>query len=146
MVHDGAFSHKEILNLEGHQNRITGSKVTAILLIWLILPIGGSLPMKGLRLKPAQQVCFCFKWSLLLLHLYIFRSVSGHLFVTMAIYICHGLVYNITLRELTLSPSHGLPAVQCALQYDVHAVCRTVGSEVHFAVQCAVQSVVHTTE
>ena len=40
MVEDGAFSHKidyvtifkEILNLEGHPNSITGSKVTAILL------------------------------------------------------------------------------------------------------------------
>ena len=40
LVADGAFSHKidyviifeGILNLEGHPNRITGSKVTAILL------------------------------------------------------------------------------------------------------------------
>ena len=40
MVEDGAVSHKidyiatfwEILNLEGHQNSITGSRVTAILL------------------------------------------------------------------------------------------------------------------
>ena len=32
-VADGAFSHfKEILNPKGHPNRITGSKVTAILL------------------------------------------------------------------------------------------------------------------
>ena len=44
-----AFSHKidyftlfeEILNLEGHPNCITGSKVMAILLNWLILLIGG---------------------------------------------------------------------------------------------------------
>ena len=48
MVEDGAFSHKidyvtivlEILNLEGHPNRITGSRVTVIL---LILPIGRAL-------------------------------------------------------------------------------------------------------
>ena len=48
MVADGAFSHKidyvtmfnEILNHEGHQNHITGSKVTAILLNGWILPIG----------------------------------------------------------------------------------------------------------
>ena len=48
MVKDGAFSHKidyvtiflEILNLEGHPNRITGSRVTAILLNGWILPIG----------------------------------------------------------------------------------------------------------
>ena len=46
-VADGAFSHKidnytifrEILSPEGHPNRITGSKVTAILLKGWILPI-----------------------------------------------------------------------------------------------------------
>ena len=32
----------EILNLKGHQNRITGSRVTAILLNWWISPIGQS--------------------------------------------------------------------------------------------------------
>ena len=65
MVEDGAFSHKidyvttseEILNQEGHQNCITGSKVTAILLNGWILPIGGASAMKGLRLEPAQQAC-----------------------------------------------------------------------------------------
>ena len=49
MVEDGAFSHKinyvtifqEILNLEGHQNPITGSIITAILLNGLVLPVGG---------------------------------------------------------------------------------------------------------
>ena len=48
MVEDGAFSHKkdnvtiflEILNLEGHPNRITGFRVTAILLNGWILAIG----------------------------------------------------------------------------------------------------------
>ena len=58
MVEDGNFSHKidyvtifqEILNLEGHPNRITGSKVMAILLNWWILPIGGASVVKGLRL------------------------------------------------------------------------------------------------
>ena len=47
-VGDGASSHKidyvskfeEILNLEGHQNRMTGSRVTAILLNGWTLPIG----------------------------------------------------------------------------------------------------------
>ena len=46
MVEDGAFIHKidhvaifkEILNLKEHPNRITGSKVTAILLNGFILP------------------------------------------------------------------------------------------------------------
>ena len=50
MVRNGAFSHKidyitifeEILNLEGHQNRTTGSRVTAILLNGWIFPIGQS--------------------------------------------------------------------------------------------------------
>ena len=46
IVEDGAFSHKvyyvsifkEILNLEGHPNRITGLKVTAILVNgWICL-------------------------------------------------------------------------------------------------------------
>ena len=49
-VADGAFSNKidyvtifkEILNPEGHPNRITSSKVTTILLNGWILPIGGA--------------------------------------------------------------------------------------------------------
>ena len=63
MVEDGAFNHKiyyfttckKILNLEGHPNRITGSKVTAILLDGWILPIGGAPAGKVLRLQPAQH-------------------------------------------------------------------------------------------
>ena len=50
MVENCAFSHKidnitsffEILNPEGHQNCITGSRVTAILLNGWIFPIGQS--------------------------------------------------------------------------------------------------------
>ena len=50
MVEDGAFSHKinyvtmflEILNLAGHPNCITVSRVTAI------LPIGGASAVEGL--------------------------------------------------------------------------------------------------
>ena len=57
MVEDGAFSHKidnvaiikEILNLEGHQNHMTGSRVTAIFLNGWILPIGGTSVLEGLR-------------------------------------------------------------------------------------------------
>ena len=56
MVGDGALSHKidyvaifqKILNLEGHLNHITGSKVTAVLRNWWILPIGGASAMEGL--------------------------------------------------------------------------------------------------
>ena len=62
MVEDVAFSHeidyvkisKETLNLEGHPNRNTGSKVTAILLNGLILPNGGASAVKGLGLQPAH--------------------------------------------------------------------------------------------
>ena len=49
----------QLLNPERHQNHITGSKVTAILLNVWILPIGGASSVKGLRLQPAQQAC-CF--------------------------------------------------------------------------------------
>ena len=57
----GASSHKtyyidifsEILNLEGHQNRCIGSKVTAILMNGWILPTDGVASV--LRLQPAQQ-------------------------------------------------------------------------------------------
>ena len=65
MAEHGAFSHKkdyvtffkEILNVEGHPNCITGLKVTAILLNWWILPMDGASAMKNLRLQPAQQAC-----------------------------------------------------------------------------------------
>ena len=39
---------KTFLNPEGHQNRISGSKVTAILLEGWILPIGGASAVEGL--------------------------------------------------------------------------------------------------
>ena len=56
-VEDGAFSHiieygaifLEIINIEGHPNRITGSRVTAILLNGWILPKGGASAREGLR-------------------------------------------------------------------------------------------------
>ena len=57
MVGNGTFSQKnyqikiflEILNPEGHQNRITGSRVTAILLNGWMLPIGGASVVGGLQ-------------------------------------------------------------------------------------------------
>ena len=57
MIEDGAFSHKvdsvtiyyEILNLKGHPNHITGTRVTAIFLNGWILPIGGASVMDSLR-------------------------------------------------------------------------------------------------
>ena len=48
---------KNFLNSEGHQNPISGSKVTAILLKGWILPIGEASAGEGLRLQPAQQAC-----------------------------------------------------------------------------------------
>ena len=59
MVGDGASTHKidyvkilqEILNLEGHLNRITGFRVTAILLNVWIFPIGGATAVEGLLSK-----------------------------------------------------------------------------------------------
>ena len=50
----------EILNLKGHPNRITGTKLSAILLNGWTLPVGGASEVKGLRLQPAHQACFCF--------------------------------------------------------------------------------------
>ena len=38
---------RTFLNPEGHQNRISGSKVTVILLKRWILPIGGALAVEG---------------------------------------------------------------------------------------------------
>ena len=56
-VRDSSFSYKKdyviviktFLSPEGHQNRISGSKVTAILLKGCILPIGGASSVEGLR-------------------------------------------------------------------------------------------------
>ena len=48
---------KNFLNPEGHQNPMSGSKVTAILLKGCILPIGGASAGEFLRLQPAQQAC-----------------------------------------------------------------------------------------
>ena len=58
---------KNILNPEGHQNCMSGSEVTAILLKGCILPIAKywwSCIRKGLRLRPAQQACLntCQSW------------------------------------------------------------------------------------
>ena len=48
---------KDILNVEGHPNRITGSKVTTILLNRWFTPNVGASAVKDLRLQPAQQAC-----------------------------------------------------------------------------------------
>ena len=46
-----------LLNPEGHPNRITGSKVLAVLLNWWILPVGG-VASGRVCAQPAQQACF----------------------------------------------------------------------------------------
>ena len=64
-VADSAFSHKidyvtifkEILNPEGHPNRINGSKVTANFAELVDYAYWWSFIGKGLRLQPAQQAC-----------------------------------------------------------------------------------------
>ena len=56
MVEDGAFSHKidyvtfckEILNIKEHQNCVTGSRVTKVLLNGWIWLIGGASALEGL--------------------------------------------------------------------------------------------------
>ena len=59
---------KNFLNPEGHQNSISGSKVTAILQKGWIWPIGEASVGEGLRLQPAQQAFF--------LSSYIFKFVT----------------------------------------------------------------------
>ena len=49
---------KIFINPKGHQNPISGLKVTSILLKRWIFPIGGAPAGEGLCLQPAQQVCF----------------------------------------------------------------------------------------
>ena len=56
MVENGTFSRK--IEYVTMFKDITGSKVTAILLNWWILSIGGASAVTILRLQPAQQACF----------------------------------------------------------------------------------------
>ena len=49
---------KNFQNSKGHQNPISGSKVTGILLKGWILPIGEASVGEGLRLQPVQQAYF----------------------------------------------------------------------------------------
>ena len=50
----------EILNLEGHPNCISGSKVMAIWLNGWILPVGGASSGR-VCVEPAKQACFLKK-------------------------------------------------------------------------------------
>ena len=119
MVEDGAFSHKidyvhyflEIPNLEGHPNRITGSRVTAILLIGWILLIGGASAVKALRLAGLPRLFYtilCYNISyypilhctklqykkLLYITSYMFNALQNYMQRT--VIICHISSENIT--------------------------------------------------
>ena len=61
MVGDSAFCHKMdyFINLEEHLNRITGSRVTVILLYGWILPIGEALAVEGLLSTGLHYLVFC---------------------------------------------------------------------------------------
>jgi hypothetical protein len=80
-VGDCASSHKidyvtkfkEILNLEGHQNRITGSRVTAILLNGWILPVGE---------VASGRVCACSLRSRLVLEHVPFKMIIKQVPIT----------------------------------------------------------------
>ena len=58
------------LNIEGHQNPINGSKVTAILLKGWILPIGGASAVEGLRSTWLPRLVFFYY----LFILFVFRN------------------------------------------------------------------------
>ena len=51
---------KTFLNPEGHQNRISGSKVTAMLLKGWILPTGGASSVEGLRSTGLARLIFIY--------------------------------------------------------------------------------------
>ena len=50
---------KTFLNPEGHQNCISGSKVSAILLKGWSLPIGGASSVEGLQSTGLPRLVFC---------------------------------------------------------------------------------------
>ena len=60
MVEDVVFSHKidYVTIPEGHPNRFTGSRVTAILLNGWILPIGEASAVEGLRSTGLPRLVF----------------------------------------------------------------------------------------
>ena len=55
---------QEILNPEGHQNRMTGIKATAILLNEWIFPVGG-VASGRVCAQLAKQACFIYILSIL---------------------------------------------------------------------------------
>ena len=69
MVRDSSSSYKidyvvvikTFLNPEGHPNRISGSKVTAIILMGRILPICGASAVEGLQSTGLPRLVFFYK-------------------------------------------------------------------------------------
>ena len=51
---------KKFLSPEGHQNCISGSKVTAILLMEWILPIGAASAVEGLRSTGLARLVYIY--------------------------------------------------------------------------------------
>ena len=84
LVEDGAFCHEieyvtiflEILNPEGHQHCITGSKVTAILLNWWILRVGG-VASGRVCAHCVKQACFLLNRQFSLCHGIGLRETKG---------------------------------------------------------------------
>ena len=82
-IRDGSSSYKidyvivikHILNPKGHQNPISGSKVTAILLKGWILPIGGASAGEGQHLQPAHQAYLFLRGVVHCLEIMILLSV-----------------------------------------------------------------------
>ena len=79
---------KTFLNPKGHQNRICGSKVTAILLKGRILPIGGASAVEGLRSTGLPRLVFTFffhttflNFSIQPLHTICSPNISTHFFI-----------------------------------------------------------------
>ena len=88
----GAFSHyvtifKEIINLGGNLNRITGSRVTAILLNGWIMPIGGASEVEGLL--STGPTLFRFLPDFKSLH----RKKKIYIYILPKIYVCPYLSY-----------------------------------------------------
>ena len=52
----------KILNLKGHSNHFTGSRVTAILLNGWISPIGGASAVDGLRSMGLPRLVYNKSW------------------------------------------------------------------------------------
>ena len=67
---------KTILNPEGHQNLISGSKATAISLKGCILPIGGASSVEGLRSTGIPRLVWRYLIKIMTIRLKYFKDES----------------------------------------------------------------------